>query len=220
MTLKHFISKAHEWYNVYHEITNIMQTKPFDKIKFLHYIHQLRTKVDLARNELMKCDQNVNKDKEWANAGLDCESFLLSVLVEYGLKNGITLEEITFNDNSDTCIEPGTYVEPDTCNEKEDIMDDTTKKDIPENTVEKDLIINNDFLKDTIQDALNKAHDNTIERHVSINMNKDKDDTIWYVTSRHVVTKPQYFSIEFIWLVISIVVSLFMGMRYLVTKKR
>jgi hypothetical protein len=245
------MNSAKEWYDVYNEITNIIQGKPFDKEKFLHYLRHSQVKVKKLYDNFTKNNNILNKDLEWTNVGVECQSFIFSNLIDYGLQNGVTLEEIQqyidnldIQDDSDKDYEmlqkennitktydetvPSIISDDSTIKVPIDIPDhitdeisDDNRFDIKIDDIDKnELPDENDVLNNSINDFSN--YQNTIEKVLSITMNKDneKNETVWCVNNRIVVSDTNYFSMETIWLVLSLVISFVLGFRYLVSGKK
>jgi hypothetical protein len=217
--LQELISSAKEWYGVYDELSHVMKGSPLNKEKFLYYLNKLHKTVKNARESRMKN----NKDTEWSDLGLDMYDFLYSGVVEFGLKNGVTLEEMK-QVKEDSTEEDS--IKEDSTNE--DKATTSTEDTNPEslNTAKTDTrvddTIQNDILKQALDEMMNDYCENTVEKVMSVSMNKTPDETVWYVSNRHIVSdssNASYFNTDTIWLVISLLVSLFMGFRYLSVKK-
>ncbi len=224
-----FISSAKEWYTIYNDLSDVMQTKPFDKIKFLHYLHLLNLKVNNAHKQLLK-SENLNKD-------LDCSSFIFSSIMEYGLKHGITLEEMqkvldvnyneteTKTETKHEMNEQHEQTEPILIpSEVKNEVINEEHNEVKSEGQNNDLDEDNEFLKKALNEMIETNDENTIEKTISVTMNKNKNskETVWYLKN-YVVSEKNIYSgystFETIWLVISFIISFMFGMRYLFKKK-
>jgi hypothetical protein len=91
-----------QWKDIIQTIKNKM-TDIIIPIEYMELLKQYKEIVDYAKDALMHDDTIVNKDKEWADHGLDCYDILILPYIEYGISNGIDQHVIMniFQSNKD-----------------------------------------------------------------------------------------------------------------------
>lgn len=86
------MSSFQDYVSQWKEITQRMSNNISDTIipyEYMELLKRYKETVDKAKDALMKDDTIINKEKEWADQGLDCYDILILPYIEYGISSGI-----------------------------------------------------------------------------------------------------------------------------------